>query len=90
MKRRNQRGLTLIELIVAFTIMLLLAAMAVPLARYKVQRNKERAASDRIVQAELPCGRRRRPSVGSTYGPWSLTFDNRRTGRCRCAKSPKS
>jgi general secretion pathway protein G len=42
MKRRRQRGLTLIELIVAFTIMLLLAAMAVPLARYKVQRNRER------------------------------------------------
>ena len=42
MKRRRQRGLTLIELIVAFTIMMLLTAMAVPLARYKVRREKER------------------------------------------------
>jgi len=42
MKRRNQRGLTLVELIVAFTIMTLLTAMAVPLARAKVRRERER------------------------------------------------
>jgi general secretion pathway protein G len=42
MRRRNQRGLTLVELIVAFTIMSLLAAMAVPLARSKVRRERER------------------------------------------------
>jgi general secretion pathway protein G len=42
MKRRNQRGLTLVELIVAFTLMLLLTTMAVPLARSKVRRDKER------------------------------------------------
>jgi general secretion pathway protein G len=42
MRRKNQRGLTLVELIVAFTIMALLTTMAVPLARYKVQRDKER------------------------------------------------
>ena len=42
MGRRNQRGLTLVELIVAFTIMTLLSAMAVPLARYKVRRERER------------------------------------------------
>lgn len=41
MKRRNQRGLTLVELIVAFTIMSILASMAVPLARYKVRQQKE-------------------------------------------------
>jgi len=42
MRRRSQRGLTLVELIVAFTIMSLLTAMAVPLARAKVRREKER------------------------------------------------
>ena len=42
MRRKNQRGLTLVELIVAFTIMSLLTAMAVPLARYRVRRDKER------------------------------------------------
>jgi general secretion pathway protein G len=41
-RRSRQRGLTLVELIVAFTIMLLLTAMAVPLARYKVRREQER------------------------------------------------
>lgn len=41
-RRKNQRGLTLVELIVAFTIMSLLTSMAVPLARYKVRREKER------------------------------------------------
>jgi general secretion pathway protein G len=41
-RRKGQRGLTLIELIVAFTIMLLLTTMAVPLARSKVRRERER------------------------------------------------
>jgi general secretion pathway protein G len=41
-RRRNQRGMTLVELIVAFTILALLSTMAVPLARYKVRRDKER------------------------------------------------
>jgi general secretion pathway protein G len=34
--------LTLVELIVAFTILSILTSMAVPLARYKVRRDKER------------------------------------------------
>ncbi len=42
MRRRSQLGLSLIELIVAFTIMSLLAAMALPLARFRVRREKER------------------------------------------------
>lgn len=42
MRRRGERGLTLVELIVAFTILSLLTAMSVPLARYKVRRDKER------------------------------------------------
>jgi len=42
MRRRRQRGLTLVELIVAFTIMLVLTTMAVPLARGRVRRERER------------------------------------------------
>jgi general secretion pathway protein G len=42
MRRRNQRGLTLVELIVAFTIMLILSSMAVPLARAKIRSERER------------------------------------------------
>ncbi len=41
-RRRATRGLTLVELIVAFTIMLILTTMALPLARVKVRREKER------------------------------------------------
>ena len=40
--RCSRRGLTLVELIVAFTIMAMLTSMAVPLARYKVRRDRER------------------------------------------------
>lgn len=43
MSRRS--GLTLIELIVAFTILLLLTSMAVPLARSRVKRERARALS---------------------------------------------
>ena len=42
MRRKSQRGLTLIELIVAFTIMALLTTMSVPLVRYRVRRDRER------------------------------------------------
>jgi len=42
MKLIGQRGFTLVELIVSFTIMALLTSMAVPLAAYKVKRDKER------------------------------------------------
>ncbi len=37
----SRRGLTLVELIVAFTILLVLSTMALPVARVKVRRDKE-------------------------------------------------
>ncbi|HTS74776.1 MAG TPA: type II secretion system protein [Bryobacteraceae bacterium] len=40
--KKGERGLTLVELIVAVTIMALLTTMAVPLARYRVKIEKER------------------------------------------------
>jgi general secretion pathway protein G len=42
LRKKGERGLTLIELIVAVMIMALLTTMAVPLARYKVRRDRER------------------------------------------------
>jgi general secretion pathway protein G len=47
-KRCRQQGLTLVELIVAFTILSILSTMAVPLARYKVRRDKERDLADAL------------------------------------------
>jgi general secretion pathway protein G len=41
-RRRSQRGFSLIELIVAFTILLILTGMSVPLARSTVRSEKER------------------------------------------------
>ena len=49
-RRKNQRGLTLVELIVAFTIMLLLTTMAVPLARGRVRRERERDLRRALVE----------------------------------------
>jgi general secretion pathway protein G len=41
-KRGNQAGLTLVELIVTCAILGILASAAVPMARFKIQREKER------------------------------------------------
>lgn len=41
-RRRSEKGITLVELVVAFTILITLSAMALPMARYKVRREKER------------------------------------------------
>jgi len=49
--RRNPRhGMTLVELIVAFTILLTLTSMAVPLARSRVRRMKERQLSEALKE----------------------------------------
>lgn len=42
MRKKGERGLTLVELIVAVTIMALLTTMAVPLARYRVRIEQEK------------------------------------------------
>ncbi|MBV8707856.1 MAG: type II secretion system protein [Acidobacteriaceae bacterium] len=41
-RRRTQAGFTLVELIVAFSILLILTTMAVPMARFQVRRERER------------------------------------------------
>jgi general secretion pathway protein G len=50
-RRRRQAGLTLVELIVAFTIMTILTTMAIPLTRYRVRREKEQQL--RVALAEM-------------------------------------
>jgi general secretion pathway protein G len=54
LNRAGQKGLTLVELIVAFTILALLSTMSIPLTRYRVRRDKEhnlRLALDDIRRA---------------------------------------
>lgn len=48
---RNQPGFTLLELIVATTILSLLAAMALPLARITVQREREKELRRALANA---------------------------------------
>jgi general secretion pathway protein G len=73
--------MTLVELIVAFTILLILSTMAVPLARYQVQRNKERdlqRALDDIHKAidkfkdDMDAGKIGPPKIDSDNYPESL------------------
>jgi len=41
-RKRSERGLTLVELIVTVSILAILASAAVPIARFKMKREKER------------------------------------------------
>ncbi len=51
--RNSRRGLTLIELIVAFTILMLLTTMSVPLTRFKVRREKEKELRRSLVEIRV-------------------------------------
>jgi general secretion pathway protein G len=76
MRRKRQRGLTLIELIVAFTIMMILTSMAVPLARYKVQRDKERDLERALVQIRNAIDKFKDDMDAQKIGPAKLDSDN--------------
>ena len=76
MKRSRQRGLTLVELIVAFTILTLLSAMAVPLARYKVQREKERDLLYALREMRNAIDKFKDDMDAGKIGPAKLDSDN--------------
>jgi general secretion pathway protein G len=76
MRRRNQRGLTLVELIVAFTIMSLLSGMAVPLARYKVRRDKERELRYALREIHQAIDKYKDAADANLLGPQKLGADN--------------
>ena len=76
MRRKRQRGLTLVELIVAFTIMMVLSAMAVPLARYKVQRDRERDLIRALDTMRLAIDKFKDDMDAGKIGPAKLDSDN--------------
>jgi general secretion pathway protein G len=76
MRRSRQRGLTLVELIVAFTILTLLSAMAVPLARYKVQREKERDLLYALREMRTAIDKFKDDMDAGKIGPAKLDSDN--------------
>ena len=76
MRRRRQRGMTLVELVVSFTIMLLLTAMAVPLMRYRVQREKERDLVRALEQIRVAIDKFKDDMDTGKIGPAKLDSDN--------------
>jgi general secretion pathway protein G len=76
MKRARQRGLTLVELVVAFTILMILTTMAVPLARYKVQRDKERDLEYALREIRNAIDKFKDDMDAGKIGPAKLDSDN--------------
>lgn len=76
MRRRRQRGMTLVELIVAFTILMLLSTMAVPLARYKVQRDRERELEYSLRVIRNAIDKFKDDMDAGKIGPAKLDTDN--------------
>jgi general secretion pathway protein G len=76
MQRRQQRGMTLVELIVAFTILMVLTSMAVPLARYKVQRDKERDLQRALTDIRHAIDKFKDDMDAGKIGPAKMDSDN--------------
>jgi general secretion pathway protein G len=76
MGRKNQRGLTLVELIVAFTIMFLLTTMAVPLARSKVRRERERELRIALREIRTAIDKYKDTADAGQLGPQKLGSEN--------------
>ena len=68
--------MTLVELIVAFTIMMLLTAMAVPLLRYRVQLEKERELTRSLEQIRNAIDKFKDDMDTGKIGPAKLDSDN--------------
>jgi general secretion pathway protein G len=75
MRRRNQRGLTLVELIVAFSIMLILTTMAVPLARSRVRVERERELRWALREVRAAIDKYKDYADAGYLGPQKLDTD---------------
>ena len=75
MRRKNQRGLTLVELIVAFSIMMILTTMAVPLARSKVRAERERELRWDLREMRAAIDKYKDYSDAGYLGPQKLDTD---------------
>jgi general secretion pathway protein G len=75
-RRRSQGGLTLVELIVAFTIMAVLTSMAVPLARYKVRRDKERELRYSLREIRTAIDKYKDDADAGKLGPQKIDSEN--------------
>jgi general secretion pathway protein G len=69
MRRKRQRGLTLVELIVAFTVMLVLTTMAVPLARSKIRAERERDLRSSLHEIRIAIDKYKDNCDAGYFGP---------------------
>jgi general secretion pathway protein G len=76
MRRKRQGGLTLVELIVAFTILVVLSTMALPLVRYKVKRDKERDLNYALREIRNGIDKFKDDMDAGKIGPPKLDSDN--------------
>jgi general secretion pathway protein G len=74
--RRCQRGMTLVELIVSFTILALLTTMALPLARYKVRRDRERELRYAVREMRTAIDKYKDMADLNQLGPQGIDTDN--------------
>jgi len=68
--------MTLVELIVSFTILMILSTMAVPLARYQVQRNKERDLQRALDDIHKAIDKFKDDMDAGKIGPPKIDSDN--------------
>jgi general secretion pathway protein G len=71
-RKARTQGLTLIELIVAFTIMFVLATLAVPLAKARVRRDKERELRAALVEIRHAIDKYKDAADQGLLGPTKL------------------
>jgi general secretion pathway protein G len=69
MRRSNQKGLTLVELIVAFAIMMILTTMAVPLAKARVRAERERELRYALREIRYAIDRYKDYADANAFGP---------------------
>jgi len=75
MKRRNQRGLMLIELVVALTILMVLSTLALPLVRLKIRIEREAELRYDLSMMRKSIDRYKDNCAAGFFGPPKLGAD---------------
>jgi general secretion pathway protein G len=73
---RRQAGLTLVELIVAFTIMMVMTSMSVPLVRSQLRRNRERELRAALAEIRKGIDKYKDAADANKIAPINLTPDS--------------
>lgn len=74
--RKRRAGLTLVELIVAFTILATLTVMAVPMAKYKIRREREKELRFGLLELRKAIDKYKDMADQQLLGQQKLDSDN--------------